>query len=86
MPSRAINVNLPEDVVARLKAMVTSGEYASETMSSKRAFVSSAREAWLETDVVKSFDEYEADPSIAIPAAEVSAGLEARLRAHLQKC
>jgi antitoxin ParD1/3/4 len=90
MPSRAINVDLPEDVVARLEARVTSGEFASESAVIQEGLrVLDARdtafEGWLHTEVVESFDEYKANPSIGIPAAEVSAGLDARLAAYLER-
>ncbi len=42
-------------------------------------------EAWLREDVAASYDEYRADPDGAIPAADVSAALDARLRARLAK-
>jgi antitoxin component of RelBE/YafQ-DinJ toxin-antitoxin module len=42
-------------------------------------------EAWLRHEVVKSVDEYRANPGIGIAATDTAAALDARLHAHLAK-
>jgi antitoxin ParD1/3/4 len=44
-----------------------------------------AVEKWLRDEVAKSYDEYAADPSIAIPADQVMARLRASYRARQTK-
>lgn len=44
-----------------------------------------AAEAWLRDEVVRSVDDYRAHPGIGIAPSDVSAALDARLRAHLAK-
>ena len=88
--TQAISVTLPHDMAAMVKAKVASGEYASEsevirdglrTLQARDAAV----EKWLRDEVVKSYDEYAADPGIGIPAGEVMARLRAAYRARLAK-
>jgi putative addiction module CopG family antidote len=85
-----ISITLPHDMAAMVKAKVASGEYASEsevirdglrTLQARDAAV----EKWLRDEVVKSYDEYAADPGIGIPAGEVMARLRAAYRARLAK-
>ena len=88
--TQAISVTLPHDMAAMVKAKVTSGEYATEsevirdglrTLQARDA----ALESWLRGEVAKSYDEFAADPSIGIPAAEVMERLRASYRERLAK-
>ena len=45
----------------------------------------SAIERWLASEVAKSFDEYEANPTIGVPAEEAISRLRASYRARLAK-
>lgn len=38
---------------------------------------------WLNDEVAKSYDEYKADPAIGVPAADVAAALDKRLKSRL---
>ncbi|MGO8800653.1 MAG: type II toxin-antitoxin system ParD family antitoxin [Roseiarcus sp.] len=85
-----ITITLPHEMAAMVKAKVASGEYASEsevvrdglrTLQARDAAI----ERWLRDEVVKSYDEYAADPSIGIPAGEVMTRLRAAYRARLAK-
>jgi putative addiction module CopG family antidote len=84
--TQAISVTLPHDMVKMIKTKVASGEYATEsevvrdglrTLQARDAAV----ESWLRGEVAKSYDEYKADPAIAIPAEKIMQ----RLRAHAKK-
>jgi putative addiction module CopG family antidote len=88
--TQPISVTLPHDMVAMVKAKVTSGEYASEsevirdglrTLQARDA----ALESWLRDEVAKSYDEFAADPSTGVPANEVMARLRASYRERLAK-
>jgi putative addiction module CopG family antidote len=85
-----ISVTLPHDMAAMVKAKVASGEYATESeviRDGLRALQArdAAVEKWLRDEVAKSYDEYAADPSSAIPAGEVMQRLRASYRARLAK-
>lgn len=88
--TQAISITLPHDMAAMVKAKVTSGEYATEsevirdglrTLQARDA----ALENWLRGEVAKSYDEFAADPSSAIPADEVMARIRASYRERLAK-
>jgi antitoxin ParD1/3/4 len=88
--TQPISVTLPHDMAAMVKAKVASGEYASEsevirdglrTLQARDA----ALENWLRGEVAKSYDEFEADPSIGIPAGDMMARLRASYRERLVK-
>jgi antitoxin ParD1/3/4 len=88
--TQPISVTLPHDMAAMVKAKVTSGEYASEsevirdglrTLQARDA----ALENWLRGEVVKSYDEFAADPGTGIPAGEVMSRLRASYRERLAK-
>jgi antitoxin ParD1/3/4 len=85
-----LSITLPHDMAAMVKAKVASGEYATESeviRDGLRALQArdAAVEKWLRDEVAKSYDEYAADPSIAIPADEVMARLRASYRARQTK-
>ena len=84
--TQAISITLPHDMVKIIKAKVASGEYASEsevirdglrTLRARDAAV----ENWLRKEVARSYDEYKADPSRAIPVGRIMS----RLRASRKK-
>ena len=88
--TQAISVTLPHDMAAMVKAKVASGEYATETeviRDGLRTLLArdAAIESWLRGEVVKSYDEFAADPGIGIPADEVMARLRASYRERLAK-
>jgi putative addiction module CopG family antidote len=85
-----ISVTLPHDMAAMVKAKVASGEYATESeviRDGLRALQArdAAVERWLRDEVAKSYDELEADPSIAIPAETVMERLRASQRTRCAK-
>jgi Arc/MetJ-type ribon-helix-helix transcriptional regulator len=91
MPSsRAISVTLSDDLVKMIDAKVASGEYASENEVVVEGLIGLkardiALERWLREEAAASYDEYKADPSIAISADEVSARLDARVASRLAR-
>jgi putative addiction module CopG family antidote len=89
-PTRALSITLPDDMARMVKNKVASGEYTSESEVIRDGLrVLQARGAALETclrnEAAKSYDEYKAEPGIGIPAAQISAGLNARHRLRLAK-
>jgi antitoxin ParD1/3/4 len=74
--SQFINIPLPLDLAARVKAKVVSGEYASED-EVIRDGLNALRERdveveeWLRGEVRESFDEFAADPGSGVPGEEV---------------
>lgn len=85
-----LSVTLPHDMAAMVKAKVASGEYATEsevirdglrTLQARDAAI----EKWLQGEVAKSYDEYAADPSTAVPADEVLNRLRTNYRARVAK-
>jgi Arc/MetJ-type ribon-helix-helix transcriptional regulator len=89
MPSsRAVKVTLSDELVDMIQAKVASREYASESevVSDGLQGLRSrdiALDHWLRDEVVASWEEHNADPSIGIYADEVSAKLDARFQARL---
>lgn len=85
-----ITVTLPHDMAAMVKAKVASGEYASESEVIRDGLrVIQAREAalerWLRDEVVKSCEEFAADPSKGIPIEEVMDRVRASYRERTRK-
>jgi putative addiction module CopG family antidote len=73
-------------MVQMIRGKVASGEYASESevvRDGLRALQARDRaiEKWLHGEVAESYDEYKADPKIAIPAGRMMS----RLRRNYQK-
>ncbi len=88
--TQPLTVTLPHDMAAMVKAKVASGEYATESevvRDGLRALQArdAALEAWLRGEVAKSCDEFAADPSIGIPAEEMTGRLRAAYRKRASK-
>lgn len=88
--STPLTVTLPPEMAAMVKAKVASGEYTSDsevirdglrTLHARDA----ALEKWLETEVVRSYQEYIADPSKAIPADQLMDAVRASYRARTKR-
>jgi len=85
-----ITITLPHEMAAMVKAKVASGEYATDsevirdglrTLQARDA----ALEKWLQTEVVRSYNEHMADPSKAIPADQIMDRVRASYRARTKK-
>jgi len=88
--TKAISVTLPHEMAALVKAKVASGEYATESeviRDGLRTLLArdAAVETWLRGEVVKSYDEYAADPGIGIPADEMMDRVRAAYRERVAK-
>ena len=88
--TQPISVTLPHDMAAMLKSKVASGEYATESevvRDGLRALQArdAAMESWLKGEVVKSYDEFAANPLSGIPASEILGQLRATYRARVAK-
>jgi antitoxin ParD1/3/4 len=84
--TQALTITLPHDMLEMVKAKVRSGEYATEsevirdglrTLQARDA----ALEKWLREEVVKSYDECEADATLGVPAEQMMA----RIRSEYHK-
>lgn len=84
--TQSLSITLPTDMAQMIKAKVASGEYATEsevirdglrTLQARDAAV----EHWLRTEVATTYDAHMKDPSRAIPADQVMAGMERRFAA-----
>ncbi|MBW4669470.1 MAG: type II toxin-antitoxin system ParD family antitoxin [Cyanomargarita calcarea GSE-NOS-MK-12-04C] len=84
--TQALTITLPHDMLEMVKAKVARGEYATEsevirdglrTLQARDAAV----EKWLREEVVKSYDECQADATLGVPAEQVMA----RVRTHYHK-
>ena len=83
--TRQLSVTLPTKMADMVRESVASGEYASESevvrdglraLQERKAAV----ERWLRNEVVKTYDEYLADPSATIPLDEAFDSVLAELR------
>jgi len=83
--TQALTITLPYDMLEMVKAKVTSGEYATEsevirdglrTLQARDAAV----EKWLREEIVKSYDECEADATLGVPAEQVMARIRSQYR------
>src|SRR5947208_8872457 len=88
--TQAISITLPHDMLNMVKAKVASGEYASESEVIRDGLRALQKrdatfEKFLWEEAARSYDEYKADPSIGIHAADVTARLDARHQARLAK-
>lgn len=88
--STPLTVTLPPEMAAMVKAKVASGEYATDsevirdglrTLQARDA----ALEKWLQTEVVRSYQEHIADPSKAIPADQILDQVRAAYRERTKK-
>jgi putative addiction module CopG family antidote len=86
--TQALTITLPYDMLEMVKAKVTSGEYATEsevirdglrTLQARDAAV----EKWLREEIVKSYDECEADATLGVPAEQVMARIRSQYRKQI---
>lgn len=86
--TQPLSITLPHDMMEMVKAKVSSGEYATEsevirdglrTLQARDA----ALEKWLREEVVKSYDECEADESLGIPAEDIMARVRSNYRKRM---
>jgi putative addiction module CopG family antidote len=81
----AHDVTLSEESKEFVQAKVASGEFASESDAINQGIAAlrereEALEAWLREVALPAYDRLKADPSRAIPLAQVKANLAARRR------
>ncbi|MGJ4858085.1 type II toxin-antitoxin system ParD family antitoxin [Labrys sp. KB_33_2] len=84
--TQSLSITLPHDMAQMVKQKVASGEYATESEVIRDGLRSlqardAALEKWLRDEVVKSYDEYKADPTTAIDGAELKRRMALHLRA-----
>jgi putative addiction module CopG family antidote len=80
--TQPISITLPHTMAAMVKAKVASGEYATESeviRDGLRALQArdAAVEGWLRGEVAKSYDEFEANPTLGVPADKIMSRLKA---------
>lgn len=86
MPDRhQLSVTLPDDLAEQVRAKVASGQYASESdvvIEALRTLEDCEQsvEQWLRTEVVRAYDELEADPASGLLLGEVRESLAATRR------
>lgn len=83
--TQALTITLPHEMLEMVKAKVSSGEYATESeviRDGLRTLLArdAAIEKWLQEEVVKSYDECEADPTLGIPAEQIVARIRSQYR------
>jgi antitoxin ParD1/3/4 len=83
--TQPLTITLPHDMLEMVKAKVSSGEYATESEVIRDGLRTlqardNALEKWLQQEVVKSYDECEADPTLAVPAEQVMTRIRAEYR------
>lgn len=81
------NIRLPEELVDRVRDKVRSGRYESESdVIAESLAALDDRDAelddWLREQVLPAIEEWEKDPSLAIPMEEAFAWLDAQMDAH----
>ena len=81
--SQSFSVTLPPEMAELVESKVQSGAYASVSDVVREGVQAlldrdAALERWLREDVLSGHEEYLADPSKAIPAEDVLAGIKAR--------
>ena len=82
--TQQFSITLPREMAEQIDRKIESGAYAtvSEVVRDGiRALLDrdAAVEKWLREEVVKSYDEYRADPSSAIPIDQVMERIHARV-------
>ncbi len=83
--TQALTITLPHDMLEMVKAKVTSGEYATESeviRDGLRTLLArdAAVEKWLHEEVIKSYDECEADATLGVTAEQVMARIRSQYR------
>lgn len=86
--TQALTITLPHDMIEMVKAKVTSGEYATESEVIRDGLRTllmrdAAVEKWLREEVVKSYDECEADATLGVPADQVLARIRSQYRQRI---
>ena len=86
----SINIVLPPDMAAMVKAKVASGEYASEGEVIQDGLLAlqdhdAEVERWLRDEVAGSYDEWKANPERAKPLDEIAARLNVYMDAAVSK-
>lgn len=86
----ALSITLPHDMAAMVKAKVASGEYATESEVIRDGLRTlqardKAVEAWLRSEVTKSYDELQADPGLGIPIEKIMDRVRAGHRSRRAK-
>ena len=87
--TRQLSITLPTKMADLVREKVASGDYASESEVIRDGLRSlqerdDAVDQWLRNEVLPSLEAHEADPSRAIPLADVFDGMAARRRARRQ--
>ena len=72
----SIQIVLPPEMAALVRAKIASGEYASASEVVQDGLLALRDqdcevERWLREEAAKSYDEYQTNPSIGIPAEEI---------------
>jgi antitoxin ParD1/3/4 len=83
--TQPLTITLPHDMLEMVKAKVSSGEYATESEVIRDGLRTLqardlALEKWLQQEVVKSYDECEADPTLGVPAEQVMTRIRSQYR------
>jgi antitoxin ParD1/3/4 len=84
------SITLPNEMAEAIEKKVESGAYASVSeviRDGVRALIErdAAFERWLREEVVKSYNEYKADPSSAVPIEQVMDRIQSRYQARRKK-
>ena len=82
--TQQFSITLPNEMAEQIEKKVESGAYASVSEVVREGIRTLldrdiALEKWLREEVVKSYDEYQADPSSAIPADNVMVRIRGRV-------
>jgi antitoxin ParD1/3/4 len=82
--TQQFSITLPNEMAEQIEKKVESGAYASVSEVVREGIRTLldrdvALEKWLREDVVRSLEEYEADPASAIPVDEVLDRVRARV-------
>ena len=88
--TQQFSITLPTEMAGLVKSKVASGDYATESeviRDGLRVLMARDRamEHWLQTQVGPAYDALKADPSRAVPIAQVRKGLAAVHRAATSK-
>jgi antitoxin ParD1/3/4 len=83
--TQPLTITLPHNMLEMVKAKVSSGEDVTESEVIRDGLRTlqardSALEKWLHQEVVKSYDECEADPTIGVPTEQLMTRIRAQDR------